>query len=417
MRITIIALGSRGDIQPFVPLGKGLTDAGHSVRVATFEEFAPLILSAGLDFYQLRGDAKALLNTAMDNRLLDGRSNPIRFMNAMRKSYATLAETLAQDLSNPELHDSELILNQLPAHLFGDDLAEFLGIPWAIVSVIPLTRTRSYPLIGFPTALSPLPGYNKLTYRLGAQLGWQMFRKNINQWRIDKLKLPAKPLFGGYESIYRREIAVINGFSSQVVPRAPDWGDQIHVTGWWFSEDTKWKPPDDLLRFLDGDDAPVFVGFGSIPVSDPARLTALVVEAVRLAGRRAILHSGWAGLGGVLPDNIHLIDYAPYGWLLPHMAAVVHHGGSGTSGFGFLSGKPSVIVPFGFDQYFWGARAEKLGVAPESLPFRQLTAEELANRIDGALSDATMAHRAANLGRRLKEEDGVARAIELIEQL
>ena len=103
MRITIIALGSRGDIQPFVPLGKGLTDAGHSVRVATFEEFAPLIMSAGLDFYQLRGDAKALLNTAMDNRLLDGRSNPIRFMNAMRKSYATLAETLAQDLSNPEL--------------------------------------------------------------------------------------------------------------------------------------------------------------------------------------------------------------------------------------------------------------------------------------------------------------------------
>ncbi|MGB3713182.1 MAG: glycosyltransferase, partial [Candidatus Promineifilaceae bacterium] len=124
MRITIIALGSRGDVQPYVPLGTGLQSAGHRVRIATFKEFAPLILNAGLDFYPLQGDARELLNTAVSSGLLSGRSNPLSFMRGIKRSYASLAATLANDLSDPVLHDSELILNQLPAYLFGGDLAE-----------------------------------------------------------------------------------------------------------------------------------------------------------------------------------------------------------------------------------------------------------------------------------------------------
>ena len=136
-----------------------------------------------------------------------------------------------------------------------------------------------------------------------------------------------------------------------------------------------------------------------MPVRDPVKITTLIVEAVRRSGRRAILHAGWAGLGGDLPAEIFPITYAPYGWLFPRMAAIVHHGGSGTTGFGFASGVPSIVVPFAFDQIYWGARAVEMGVGPKPVPFKQLTSERLAAAIHTALSDTDMRRRAADLGK------------------
>jgi UDP:flavonoid glycosyltransferase YjiC (YdhE family) len=400
-----------------VPLGQGLHSAGHRVRIATFKEFAPLILNAGLDFYPLQGDARELLNTAVNSGLLSGRSNPLSFMRGIKRSYSSLAATLADDLSDQVLHDSELILNQLPAYLFGGDLAEFLGVPWAIVSVIPLTRTRYRPLIGFPSAFSFVPGYNAITYRLGEQMAWGIFRQTVNRWRSDVLGLPAKSYFGDFEGIFRQKVPVLNGFSSHVVPRPPDWGEQIHVTGWWHPTDPSWEPSKRLRQFIEDGDRPIFIGFGSVPVSDSERVTSTIVEAVRLVGRKAILHAGWAGLGDALPDEILPIKYAPYDWLFPRMAAVVHHGGSGTSGFAFKSGVPSLTIPFGFDQYYWGERATALGVGPQYLPFRKLDSAVLAERIQIAISDDEMALQARKLSRKLGAENGVAKAVEIILRL
>jgi sterol 3beta-glucosyltransferase len=417
MRITIIALGSRGDVQPFVPLGRALQDAGHRVRVATFGAFAGLISGAGLDFHPVRGDIHHLLSSATTGDLLKKRISPLHLALALRRSFASLADTLGDDLSDPALRDTQLLLNQLPAHLYGPDLAEYLGIPWAIVAVIPLARTQYHPIVGFPTAFARLPGYNGLTYRLAEQLGWQLFRKAINLWRRQKLGLPAQPFLGAYKMIYRQRVPMINGFSAHVVSRPPDWGDHVHQTGWWYPEDPRWEPPGDLQRFLEAGAPPVFIGFGSMPVSDPVAITTLIVEAVRLSGQRAILHAGWAGLGGDLPADIFPITYAPYGWLFPRMAAVVHHGGSGSTGFGFRSGVPSVLVPFVLDQFYWGARAAELGVGPKPVPYRTLTAERLAAAIRIAVSNSEMRRRAADLGQKLDAEDGIRRAVEIIGKL
>jgi UDP:flavonoid glycosyltransferase YjiC (YdhE family) len=154
-----------------------------------------------------------------------------------------------------------------------------------------------------------------------------------------------------------------------------------------------------------------------MPVGNPAQTTALVVEAVRRSDRRAVLHAGWAGLGGALPPEVFPIQYAPYDWLFPRMAAIVHHGGSGTTGFGFWSGVPSLVVPFGFDQFYWGQRAAELGVGPRPVPFRKLSVERLAAAIEAAVSDDAMRARAAALGQKLRAENGVQRAVEIIGQL
>jgi UDP:flavonoid glycosyltransferase YjiC (YdhE family) len=370
---------------------------------------------AGVDFAPIHGDAQALLTTASQNGFLAGRNNPWQIMRALRQSYGTLAQSLPDDLA--ALDNTDLVLNQLPAHLFGGDLAEYLGVPWAIVAVLPLARTRWLPLFGFPSAFSSLPGYNALTYRLGEQIGWQLFRHSVNRVRTTRWGLRRARFWGPYDAIHRQRIPIIFGFSEHVVTRPPDWGDHVHLTGWWHPSDPAWTPEADLEHFIEAGPPPVFIGFGSMPVSDPARTTALVVEAVRLGGQRAVLHAGWAGLGGALPPEVMPIRYAPYDWLFPRMAAVVHHGGSGTTGFGFWSGVPSVIVPFGFDQFYWGQRAAELGVGPQPVPFRRLTAKGLATAIDAAVSDGKMRRRAGDLGQALRAENGVQRAVEIVGKL
>jgi UDP:flavonoid glycosyltransferase YjiC (YdhE family) len=411
--ITILALGSRGDVQPFVPLGQALVRVGHRVRVATFSAFAPLIQSAGLEFFPLPGDAEALLRSAARDGRLFGH-NPVAGIRALARSYGTLVRSLPQAIA--ALDDTQLVLNQLPSYLFGGDLAEHLGIPWAVVAVIPLMRTRYRPLVGFPRGPSWLPGYNQLTYRLGEQVGWQLFRAAVNRLR-SSWGLARLPPWGDIGTLYRRRLPFICGFSAHVVPRPPDWGSQIHLTGWWYPHEPEWQPSEPLRRFLAAGPPPVFIGFGSMPVTDPARVTALVIEAVQHNGLRAILHAGWAGLGGSLPPDVFLSDDVPYGWLFPQMAAVVHHGGSGTTGLALRAGVPSLVVPFTFDQPFWGERTAALGAGPPPLPFQQLEAGRLTMTLRRMVDDPALRLGAAAIGRKLQAEDGVERAVALIDRL
>jgi sterol 3beta-glucosyltransferase len=229
------------------------------------------------------------------------------------------------------------------------------------------------------------------------------------------LGLRPLPFAGSFEQIHAAHIPILGAFSPLVVPREPDWGDHVRLTGWWYPEEPHWSPPAALQAFLEDGDPPVFIGFGSMPVRDPTRLTALIVDAAHRSGRRVLLHAGWAGLGGMLPPEAHAIEYAPYGWLFPRMAAVIHHGGSGTTGFALRSGVPSMFVPFLFDQHYWGARTERLGAGLRPIPLGRLTAPRLAEAIRRMTGDIDLQKSAAALGRRLAVEDGVADAIHFIE--
>ncbi|HRF50055.1 MAG TPA: glycosyltransferase [Anaerolineales bacterium] len=414
MRITLLALGSRGDVQPFVPLGAALRERGHRVRVASFEMFRPLFTGAGLGFHAIAGDAQALVSAASEGMLTGGR-NPLTAFLALRRSYARLADGIGRDLADPALADTELILNQLPGNIYGADLAERLGIRSLALGVLPLTRTRAWPMLAFPPAPTTLPAYNLFSYRLAEGLLWQLFGSAIQRWRKAQLGLRRLPALGPWAE--RRASPMIYGFSEHVVPRPPDWGDQIAITGWWLPRWPDWRPSIDLQRFVEDSDPPVYIGFGSMPVSDAAGLTRTIVDGVRLSGRRAVLNAGWAGLGGELPASILGIDQAPYDWLFPRMSAVIHHGGSGTVGFGLTHGRPSQIVPFGFDQFFWGARIRALGSGPPPLPIHRLTPQRLADSITRLTRDPRLRERASALGRIMQAEDGPTVAVSRIESL
>jgi sterol 3beta-glucosyltransferase len=401
MHISILALGSRGDIQPYASLGRGLRAAGHQVRFITFEGYATLIAENGLDLHPIKGNGQALVAGAGADML------------ALIRSFGSLAESYPRDLSVPCLAETDLIINQLPAGLFGFDLAEKYGIPMALAAVMPLARTGEFPLMGFPRL--PLPGYNKATYYCGEQIAWQMFRAVINRWRKQTLKLPPSPFMGNFDQFGTRRIPILNGFSECVVRRPADWAEHIHITGYWFPDEEGWAPPAALSAFIEAGNPPVFIGFGSMPMKDPRRTTDIILEALKRSGQRGVLQAGWGGLGnGDLPDTVFKIDYVPYSWLFPRMAMVIHHGGSGTTAMALRSGIPSCAVPFVFDQFYWGRRMAELGVGVKPIPHKQLTVERLLEAITVGVGSTEMRQTAAELGRKIRAENGITTATKLI---
>jgi sterol 3beta-glucosyltransferase len=403
MRISILALGSRGDIAPCIALGGALRAAGHRVRLATFEGFGPAVTAQGLDFTPVQGDPRALLAQSGSNQW------------AVFRAFSTLAEGYARDFSDPALREADIILNQLPGAVYGYDLAESAGVPIVELAVIPLTRTRAFPNMALQSPLARVPGYNRASYVIAEQLLWMIYRPILNRWRRATLSLPALPAQGYFGQLGTARVPVLDGFSAHVVPRPPDWGAHVHVTGYWFPAEGDWQPPEALVRFVEAGPPPVYVSFGSMPVPDPRAATLTVLDALRRSGQRAVLGLAWGGLdGSALPEHVFPIEYAPYDWLFPRMAALVHHGGSGTTAFGLRAGAPALIVPFLFDQSFWGRRLAALGVGLPPLPFARLTSERLAAALDTLVHDAGMRARAAALGAAIRAEDGLGEAVRLV---
>jgi UDP:flavonoid glycosyltransferase YjiC (YdhE family) len=270
-------------------------------------------------------------------------------------------------------------------------------------------------MLGFPTKFTRFPGYNASTYRIAEQSVWHWFRPAINRWRKENLGLAKQPFWGYFGETGTSRIPILNGFSPHVVPRPPDWGEHVHITGYWFPKDENWQPPDNLRKFIEAGSPPVFIGFGSMPVRNRTHTTAIILEALKESGLRGVLHSGWARIGNDdLPDHVFKIDYAPYGWLFPQMAAVVHHGGSGTTAFGLRAGVPSIIVPFLLDQFFWGERIFNLGVGPKLIPHQKLSIAKLAEALTIATTDTAMGQRAAVLGEKIRIEDGIKKTLEIV---
>jgi len=204
-----------------------------------------------------------------------------------------------------------------------------------------------------------------------------------------------------------------------VLPPPADWDERMHVTGYWFLDPVDaWTPPADLLEFLQAGSPPIFIGFGSMSPRNPEAMTQVILQALARTRQRAIILSGWGGLRAAnVPDTVFTLDSIPFSWLFPRVAAVVHHGGAGTTAAGLRAGVPSIIVPFFADQPFWGQRVMDLGVGPAPIPRKELTAERLAQAIQMAVTDQPLRERAADLGTRIRAEDGIARAVELVKQI
>ncbi|MCL5256636.1 MAG: glycosyltransferase [Chloroflexi bacterium] len=296
--------------------------------------------------------------------------------------------------------------------------AEKLGLGVVPAFLQPASPTCEFSNSTFPRWLRLGGPFNRWTYGVSEQLLWRMMGKSLNEARQAVLGLP--PLKKAwFAEGHSRRWPILYGYSPSVIPKPADWGDWLHVTGYWFLDPpATWRPPADLIDFLTSGPPPVCIGFGSMNDRDRETVTAIVLDALALARCRGILVSGWGGISSVrLPANVYQIHDVPYSWLYPHVAAVVHHGGAGTTAAGVRAGVPSVIVPFFSDQMFWAERVFRLGAGTKPIPRNRLSAKRLAGAIGLALNDSGIRKRAAELGEQVRAEDGVARAAECFDGL
>ncbi|MGN5377915.1 glycosyltransferase [Streptomyces lasalocidi] len=274
---------------------------------------------------------------------------------------------------------TDLVLTAYGPASLSQAAGEAFAVPVIGTYPAPAFATREFPLPGVPDADGPGPHGNLAGGRaLLARAG--MLQEGVLGRLRSRLGLPAAvgPVQVG------RIRPVFHGFSRQVVPRPADWPSEVEVSGyWWPARPRGWRPPAELVDFLQAGPPPVFFGFGSMAPSRGDRLGELVAVAVARAGVRAVVQAGWAGLSAV-GDDVLAIGDLPHDWLFPRTAAVVHHAGAGTTAAGLRAGVPAVPVPVMADQPFWAARLHRSGVAPRPLPFHELTTEALAEAITPA---------------------------------
>ncbi len=423
MNVLILTIGSRGDVQPYVALGAGLRAAGHAVTLGTSPRFRDLAEGAGLPLAPVSDEMVALADSPLGRGLFEEMGE--RYWRAV-KAVARLAgrigamqrDLVADGWAAAQASNPDLIVYH-PKMFGAPHYAEKLGVPAVAGIVFPqLVPTRAFPAVGFPDA-GWGPTYNRLTYRIvDAVSGW-FARRYAGPWRRAH-GLPPMPRGAGLlHHADGSPIPVLHGFSPHVVVPPPDWPAHVRTTGYWFlNRADAYVPPGDLRAFLERGEPPVYIGFGSMAARDPERTTRIVLEALRQAGVRAVLATGWGGLRSArAPSSVYVLDAAPHDWLLPRCSAAVHHGGAGTTAAGLRAGCPTVICPFFGDQPFWGRRIRACGVGPAPISQKELTAEKLAAALREVTTSRAIRKKAEALGEEIRREDGVANAVAFVESV
>lgn len=415
MKILILTIGSRGDVQPYVALGRGLQQAGHSVTLCTGALFQELVTAHGLSFLPLDDEMIRLADSPEGRQMMEGGGNPMKAINMVKPM---IRRMLADMWTAAQATQPDLILYH-PKTLGGYHVAEARQTAVILSLVLPLlTPTREFAL---PMTSANLGGFlNRLSYKM-APLIAAPYSSLINEFRQQLGLKPAGRILNELKLANGRDMPVMYGFSHHIVPRPADWPETTVATGYWFlPAEEAWQPPADLCAFLQAGPPPVYIGFGSMTGAQPERLADIAIGALQKAGQRGILATGWGGLQpGQLPATIFKLESAPHDWLLPQMTAVVHHGGAGTTAAGLRAGKPSLICPFlGVgDQLFWGERVHRLGAGPPPIKRKNLTVDNLAAAIEQMAQSPAMQQKAAALAERLQAEDGIANALRFVEKV
>lgn len=402
MHIVVVANDTRGGVQPYIALGVGLQDAGHDVRIVAPADFASLVTDRGLAFSGLSGSAQA------DARRVGSMSKrgPIAGIRAVADEMTSRMVTWTSETLEAS-EGADLLTGGVGGMVVGLSVADKLGVPFIPTHLQPVDApTGDYPGVlfaGMPGLLGR-PG-QLLSHVLSDMALWTPFRRPMMSARSSVLHLSGTPTAAKGQPI-------LYGFSPRVVqvPNRP--GTERHVTGYWFTDSSNWTPPPALEAFLAREGPVVSIGFGSMTGEDPERFTASVLASVRAAGVRAVVLSGWGGLASIPEsEDVLVADAVPHDWLFPRVTAAVHHGGAGTTSAALRAGIPAIVVPFGADQPFWGARIAALGLGPTPIPRRQLTSQRLAAALSDTLTDTVTRSRAADFGVEIRTENGVAAAV------
>ncbi|KFY00846.1 hypothetical protein O988_03085 [Pseudogymnoascus sp. VKM F-3808] len=426
LNVVIQVVGSRGDVQPFVALGKVLKETyGHRVRLATHPHFKDFVQENGLEFFSIGGDPSRLMAFMVKNpglmpgfrSVLNGdvgqrRRDVAECIQGCWRSCYKAGDGLGLDISEPDPRPfvADCIIANPPsfAHIH---CAEKLGIPLHIMFTMPYSPTQAFPhpLANIQSSNADPQLTNYISYAMIEVLVWQGLGDIINRFRMKCLGLDPVSLIWAPGMLQRLRVPHTYCWSPALISKPKDWGAHISISGFYFlSSVSNYAPTAELQAFLDAGPPPVYIGFGSIVLDDPNAMTEIIFEAVRKTGQRVLLSKGWGGMGAdelLIPDGVFMLGNVPHDWLFKHVSCVVHHGGAGTTAAGIAAGRPTLVVPFFGDQPFWGAMVAEAGAGPNPIPCKQLTADKLADAINFCLKLESL-ERAKDLASKIAAERG-----------
>ncbi|KAI9741719.1 MAG: hypothetical protein M1834_000104 [Cirrosporium novae-zelandiae] len=418
LNIVIQVVGSRGDVQPFIALGNELQRFGHRVRLATHNVFEDFVKKHNLEFYPIGGDPADLMAYMVKNPGIIPSMKSLRQGDIQRKR-AMISEMLhgcwnsciePDPTSNVPFVADAIIAN--PPSFAHVHCAQALGVPLHLMFTMPWTSTRAFPhpLANIRSSTIDPKIANYVSYGVVEWMTWQGLGDVINKWRktMDLEPIPASEGPSLAESL---KIPFTYCWSPALIPKPLDWPSHVDVCGFFFRDEPEYSPPPELDAFLRAGPPPVYIGFGSIVIEKPDAFTTKILDAVRACRVRAIISRGWSKIGGPSnTENVFYIDDCPHEWLFKWVAAVVHHGGAGTTACGLLNGRPTAIVPFFGDQPFWGDMIAAAGAGPQPIPFKALTTQALQEAIHFCLTPEAVAA-ANNIALQMRAESGVKAAV------
>jgi sterol 3beta-glucosyltransferase len=412
-RILIITIGSRGDIQPFIALGKGLKAAGYNVALQTAEAYRSFVETNGLRYVYMNNDFMELTESKAGQTAIDGGGK----LQLMKMVMPMLRRMLQDEWQAAQDFKPDALIYH-PKSLGGYHIAEKLNIPLFMALGLPLyTPTRAYPM-PILSGIHLGGAFNRFSYKLMA-MATAPYMGVINDFRTNTLGLAKRGRFAS--ELVKPDgtpVPTLYAYSPHLLPVPDDYPPHVHVTGYWFlDQPADWQPDPALVNFLKGGVPPVYIGFGSMSGTKALERAKIVLEALAKTGQRGLLASGWGGLQAVdLPESVFMLEQAPHDWLFPQVSAVVHHGGAGTTAAGLRAGKPTLIVPFIADQPFWGKVVHEAGLGPQPIPQKQLTVQNLSYAIHQAVDDHAMRQCAESVGEKIRAEDGTGNAVQIIQR-
>ncbi len=404
MKIALLTLGTRGDVQPFAVLGKKLQSRGHQVTLATANNFASFIGSYNLPFVPVNADFQEILNSPEGKKMMSNPFSARKHLN--RLIYPMMEDALSKFYKIATENDRVLFHVKAMTDCFEEHLPGKL-IRTNVVPAIEPTSEFVNPIISF----MGLPSFlNRFSYKL-SDLGMKMMSKPINTFRksvgIDtKYKKPKLP------SIY--------GISPSFLDQPKDFPRDSHFTGFWFDESTE-ELEKEITEFLDAGDPPLLITFGSMPFESKIDLYKSLDQLTKELAVRLIVIKGW-GLNNAdeFQNNtsIKVIGSAPYEKLFPHVKAIIHHGGIGTIAACIKAGKPfatcPVLYPLG-DQHFWGTVAFKKGIGLRPLPLKKFDTTTLIEAAKELLKNNKLHTVSGLMMEKIQLENGTEHATDLVE--
>lgn len=406
MRVTAIAVGSQGDVQPFVELGKEMVRRGHQFRIGAFPRFREYVEKSGLEFAPINGDGDLMMRL-----LLSEDEGGLKHLEAMKMLFRKNPEMMDQAYTASK--DADIVLYILLGG-FVRHAADVLGIPCVRCFFYPFDKTNQFS-IQLPDMKrnSAMVGFTYIENEIGMNM---VTISLLNEWRKQH-NLHSWKLWSSYLKQNGEPVLTLYPFSSALVPREPKWGEHIHITGYWSaSEKTDYHPDKKLADFLAAGEKPIYIGFGSIVFKDMENVQKKVFQAVKETGVRAVMSSGWMKWQTEENSNICYVDFVPHEWLFSKVKGVIHHGGAGTTYAGLRAGCPTFIIAFGGDQLFWGLQVQErnLGPKPLNLAKGDWTVEDIKSGIRELMDDRYVKS-IREVSKILRQENGCKEAADVLE--